>query len=127
MIEESDGSARTKEIRRTRFLLTLPLFAVLLSLVLVSSVLYIAHLKGDAEVFPLVLVLIGIVIIFFGAFFDFGANRYLENVFLAKAPLKERDITQINREQLIMTVIYGGIGLLYILIGVIMSFIFTAV
>ncbi len=117
---------RLNEVRRTRFLLTLPVLAILLSLIVVSVILFIANKKSYAEVFPLVLVLLGIVIIFFGAFYDFGANRYLENVFIAKAPLKENDITQINREQLIMTAIYGSAGILYIISGVVLNFIFAS-
>lgn len=125
MIMDDDRFTRIDEVRRTRFLLTLPLLAILLSLILASILLYIANRRGYADIFPLALVLLGIGVIFFGAFYDFGANKYLENVFIAKAPLREGDRTQINREQLIMTIIYAGVGILYIVIGLIMNFVFS--
>ena len=39
-------------------------------------------------------------------------------MFQSKASLREKDVVQINREQLIMTVIFVGVGGLYILLGV---------
>jgi glucan phosphoethanolaminetransferase (alkaline phosphatase superfamily) len=92
---------------------------VLLFVLFISGiVLLLAGAPSIANVFPLILVMVGLVIIFFGAFFDFGANRYINNMFQTKASLREKDIVQINREQLIMTVIFVGVGGLYILMGV---------
>ncbi len=116
---------RRSEIRRVRFLLALPLFVLLLSLLLASSIFFFTGKYADANVFPLALVLLGVVIIFFGAFYDFGANKYLEGIFITGARLREDDITNINREQLIMTSIYAGIGLLFIVSGIILNYVFA--
>lgn len=70
---------------------------------------------------PLVIVLTGIFIIVFGAFYDFGANKYLENVFSSGARLRETDVIGINRQQLIMTMLYLLIGLASISIGYLAS------
>ncbi|MGP6207199.1 hypothetical protein ACNF42_04090 [Cuniculiplasma sp. SKW3] len=117
---------RINEVRRTRFLLALPVLAILFSMIIAAIVLFTFNKRGYADAFPLFLVLLGIVVIFFGAFYDLGANKYIENVFIAKAPLKEHDVTQINREQLIMTLIYLGDGVPYIIAGVILNFVFTS-
>lgn len=78
MIMDDDRSTRIDEVRRTRFLLTLPLLAILLSLILASILLYIANRRGYADIFPLALVLLGIGVIFFGAFYDFGLRNHIK-------------------------------------------------
>lgn len=116
---------RRSEIRRVRLLLALPLFILLISLLLTSSVFFITGRYVTANVFPIALVLLGVAVIFFGSFYDFGANKYLEGVFVTGARLGEEDITNINREQLIMTSIYAGIGLLFIVCGIILNYVFA--
>lgn len=113
-----DEEIRRNEKIRTRFKLTVPPMVLLFVLFISGIVLLLAGAPSIANVFPLILVMVGLVIIFFGAFFDFGANRYINNMFQTKASLREKDIVQINREQLIMTVIFVGVGGLYILMGV---------
>ncbi len=113
-----DEELRRKEKIQTRFKLTVPPMVLLFILFISGIVLLLAGALSIANVFPLILVMVGFVIIFFGAFYDFGANRYVNNMFQSKASLREKDVVQINREQLIMTMIFVGVGGLYILMGV---------
>ena len=108
---------RRKEIRRTRYLLSLPAIIILAVMDVVNVMLYIVGLKAIALDIPLFTVMGGFLVIFFGSFYDFGARKYIDSVMTAKVRLREEDIKSINREQLIMNVFYIGIGLLYIISG----------
>ena len=123
-MELSDPSEeiRRKEKRLTRFKLAIPPLALLFGIFISAIVLLFANAIFIVNVVPLILVMLGFVIIFFGAFYDFGANRYVNAMFQSKASLREKDVVQINREQLIMTLIFSGIGGLYILAGVILFY-----
>ncbi|MCL4323477.1 MAG: hypothetical protein M1498_03440 [Candidatus Thermoplasmatota archaeon] len=123
-MELSDPSEeiRRKEKRLTRFKLAIPPLVLLFGIFISAIVLLFANAIFIVNVVPLILVMLGFVIIFFGAFYDFGANRYVNAMFQSKASLREKDVVQINREQLIMTLIFSGIGGLYILAGVILFY-----
>ena len=43
---------------------------------------------------------------------------------VSKLKIRETDITNINREQFIMNVIYVAIGLTYILVGIALTFLY---
>ena len=100
-----------------------PLFLMVLLLIL-SIILKIANIMEIAQVFPLTFVFIGIFVMAFGSFFDFGAHQYLENTIVSKLKIRETDITDINREQFIMNIIYVAIGFTYILIGIALTFLY---
>ena len=100
-----------------------PIFLMVLLLIL-SIILKIANIIEIAQVFPLAFVFIGIFVIAFGSFFDFGANQYLQNMIVSKLKIRETDITNINREQFIMNIIYVAIGLTYILVGIALTFLY---
>jgi Ca2+/Na+ antiporter len=103
-----------------------PLF--LLVLLLIISILFkIANITEVAQVFPLTFVFIGIFVIAFGSFFDFGANQYLQNMIVSKSKIRETDITNINREQFIMNLIYVAIGITYIAIGIALTFLYRII
>lgn len=116
---------RKKEIYKTRLLLTLPLFLVLIILVSVTLLLYFVGLRSIAVDIPLFIVMGGIVVLFIGSFYDFGAKNYIERVFVSKAALKERDVVSINREQLIMNGIFAAVGGVFILSGIGLFFLFN--
>ncbi len=116
---------RKKEIYKTRLLLTLPLFLVLIILVSVTLLLYFVGLRSIAVDIPLFIVMGGIVVLFIGSFYDFGAKNYIERVFVSKAALKERDVVSINREQLIMNGIFAAVGGIFILSGIGLFFLFN--
>jgi hypothetical protein len=101
---------------------------------LLLALLYIVSLlfkigKDDfvAQVFPIILVFIGILVIAFGSFFDFGANQYFQNLIISKSKLSENDVLGINREQLVMNIIYVTIGIAYILSGIFLTFIYRVI
>ncbi|MHB1439439.1 MAG: hypothetical protein ACYCSO_04765 [Cuniculiplasma sp.] len=121
---EYEEFLRIKEKRHTRFMLMVPALVLLFILFMSGVVLFLVDAKSIANIFPLLLVMAGIVVIFFGAFYDFGANRYVNSMFESKARLREEDVVKINKEQLIMTAIFAGIGGLLILFGVILYYIY---
>jgi glucan phosphoethanolaminetransferase (alkaline phosphatase superfamily) len=119
---QNDDEIRRKEKRIVRFKLTYPGFIALFALFLTAIILFYLGFKNVANIFPLIIVFSGIIIITFGALYDFGANKYIDNVMTSKMSIRENDIVQINKEQLIMTLIYGGLGGLFILFGVLLFY-----
>ena len=98
---------------------------LLMILLLILSILFkIGNITAIAQVFPLTFVFIGILVIAFGSFFDFGANQYLQNLIVSKSKIRETDVTSINREQFIMNLIYVAIGFIYISIGIALTFLY---
>jgi glucan phosphoethanolaminetransferase (alkaline phosphatase superfamily) len=121
---DNEEDIRTKEKIHTRLMLAVPALFLLFILFMSGLVLFVANAKFIANAFPFIIVMVGIVVMFFGAFYDFGANRYVNSMFASKARLREEDVIQINKEQLIMTLIFAGLGGLFILFGVILFYIF---
>ncbi len=106
----------------TRLKLALPpLFLLVFLLILAATII---HFRGASleEPMPLVIFIIGFFVAMFGAFYDFGAKGYLFKVFEHGVPLKETDVTNINKQQLIMTLIYVGIASLYFLSAVLLYY-----
>lgn len=68
---------------------------------------------------PLIIIMAGFFVIIIGAWYDFGAKKYLSEVFKSGINFEEADLDYIYKQQFIMTLIYAGIGALYILTGVI--------
>lgn len=98
---------------------------VLLALLFVMSImLKVARVNEVAQVLPITFVFVGILVIAFGAFFDFGASKYLQNLVMAKMKIEDQEILNIRREQFIMSLIYAGIGFLFIASGVALTFIY---
>lgn len=117
------GKIRAKERNRARLHFLIPPLSLLLLILLAVAVFSFSGLKSVSGAIPLITVIFGIIIILIGAFYDFGAKIYLENLFTAKAKFSEKDMIQIHREQFIMTAIYIGIGLLFIATGYVLSYI----
>ena len=108
-----------KEIGKIRFKLAMIPISILFALVFAPLPLYFLHLFDYFAVMPLIIFLSAFFIFLVGAWWDFGAHNYLKDLFVSKDTLKEDDIVNINRQQLIMTGIFILIGLTYMIIAVI--------
>lgn len=101
-----------------------PLLALLLIVILpmISAVHY--GFVPYLTLMPDIIFIAAIVVIFFGAWFDFGASAYLKDLkeYYHKTP-SEADMVYIQKQQLILTGLYILLGLLYISISVIIYFI----
>ena len=122
-----DELLRKKEKQRIRFILTVPLWIILAVFMSATLLFYYIGFQSLALNIPLLIVLAGVVVIFFGSFSDFGAKKYLANVMITKASFRESDVTGINKEQLFMNIIFIGIGLLYIICGILVYYFFTGI
>lgn len=106
-------------VRKARWRYTMPPLAIL-GIVLMGMALFSLP-DGFSHFFsitPDVLIIGGIGVMFFGAWYDFGAIAYekeLKDHY--RKSLTDQDATYINKQQLIMTLIYIGIGFLYIAVG----------
>ncbi|MEM3852372.1 MAG: hypothetical protein QXP70_05165 [Methanomassiliicoccales archaeon] len=94
-----------------------PLVALLI-LLTVPLFLSYADIISYAVVMPDVLVMSGIVVIFFGAYYDFGAKTYVKDVVAHGLPFNEEDADYIYKQQFKLTAVYAGIGGIYILSGI---------
>lgn len=66
---------------------------------------------------PLIVFFAGFAVIFIGAWSGFGAKGYVSNVIKAGMNFDADDLNYIYKQQLILTLIYAGIGILYMFIG----------
>ncbi len=66
---------------------------------------------------PVIFFIAGFFVIFVGAWYDFGAKKYLSSVFKSGEHFEDSDLDYIYKQQLFMTLIYIGIGALYMVIG----------
>ena len=64
---------------------------------------------------PTVITLCGFGVAFIGAFWDFGARKYLNSLANSRIMFTEKDVTRINKQQLQLTFIFLGIAGLYVL------------
>ncbi len=115
---------RKREIYRTRLTITIPAFLVLIIMTTITLTLFFLNFASIAQDLLIFIVFGGIIIIFIGAFYDFGASNYVENIFVSKVSLKENDIVGINREQLVMTGIFVGVGCLFIVVAIGLFYLF---
>jgi hypothetical protein len=122
--QEDMTPERKREIIKTRFALTVPLFLVLVIMTSITLALFFLSFSSIAQDLLIFIVFAGIITIFIGAFYDFGAGNYVENVFVSKVSLRENDIVGINREQLVMTGIFVGVGCLFIIVAIGLFYLF---
>ncbi len=90
---------------------------LLLSIFLAATILYFLRESSYVFPFPVIMTIIGVFIAVFGAFWDFGAKKYVQDLWKNQVNVSENDITYINRQQLLMTIVFFGIGGLYALSG----------
>lgn len=114
-IVEPDPEIIRHSSRKVMIQLTSPLLFILFLIILFAA--YLDYVKDYSilQPLPLILTIIGVVIAFFGAFYDFGAKRYLSDISRQKMEVTDKDIVYINRQQLILTLLFFGIGGLYVL------------
>lgn len=79
------------------------------------AVLMLEKLSSYVVPFPTALTIAGVIVAFIGAYYDFGAKKYLDDMFKNRVNVPKDEVEHINRQQLIMTVIFFGIGGLYVL------------
>ncbi|MCI4323692.1 MAG: hypothetical protein L3K03_06710 [Thermoplasmata archaeon] len=70
-----------------------------------------------SNIVPLFLFFGAIVVLFAGAWYDFGAKGYVRDLIHTHQPITGEDLDRIHREQFILTLCYGGVAGLYILIA----------
>lgn len=66
---------------------------------------------------PVIFFIAGFFVIIVGAWYDFGSKNYLSSVFKSGEHFEDSDLDYIYKQQLIMTLIFIGIGALYMVIG----------
>ena len=71
---------------------------------------------------PLIIFLLAFFIFFFGAWWDFGARNYLREVMEEEKQVGEFDIKYINRQQLIMTLIFIMDGVIYMVVALVINY-----
>jgi hypothetical protein len=75
-----------------------------------------------AAVVPVILTIAAIVVFFIGSWYDFGAKSYVRSLLRASQPVTDADLDWIHREQFILTLCYGGVAGLYVVIAVAIAF-----
>lgn len=107
-------------VRKARWKYVKPPLIILVVLV-ISPAIYFSF-SGIATFFivmPDVLFISAVLVMFFGAWYDFGASNYMKELKdFYRRSVSQADMVYINRQQLIMTLIYLLIGLLYITTGI---------
>ncbi|AGO61666.1 hypothetical protein FACI_IFERC00001G1686 [Ferroplasma acidarmanus Fer1] len=66
---------------------------------------------------PVLFFIAGFFVIFVGAWYDFGAKKYVTSLFQSRQHIEDSDFNDIYKQQLIMTLIFIGIGILYMIVG----------
>ncbi|MGC8562726.1 MAG: hypothetical protein ACP5UZ_03905 [Thermoplasmata archaeon] len=109
-----------ESVRRGRWKYAKPPLYILI-VMLVSTFIYysVFGIGTFFTVMPDILFISAVIVMFFGAWYDFGAESYIKDLkdFYRKS-ITEADMVYINKQQLIMTLIYILIGFLYIGSGV---------
>ncbi len=66
---------------------------------------------------PVIVFISGFMVMFIGAWSGFGSKGYVHDVMKAGMKFEPEDLNYIYKQQLILTLIYIGIGFLYMLTG----------
>jgi type III secretory pathway component EscU len=110
-----------KEISKIRvkvFLLPLIiLFVVIFSLLPLNYI----GIFNFFKVMPLLIIISAFFLFVIGSVYDFGAKEHLKELMAGKGAITEADIRYINKQQLIMTLIIIFDGVIYILVGYLLS------
>jgi hypothetical protein len=102
-------------------------FAIIPLIILVAVMLaplpfYFYKLFNYRGTMPLIIFLLAFVIFFFGAWWDFGARNYLRDVMEDGKQMGEFDVKYINRQQLIMTLIFIMDGVIYMMVALAINY-----
>ena len=109
-----------ESVRRGRWKYAKPTLYILVAMLVSTFIYYSVFGIGTFfTVMPDILFISAVIVMFFGAWYDFGAESYIKDLkdFYRKS-ITEADLVYINKQQLIMTLIYILIGFLYIGSGV---------
>ncbi len=91
--------------------------SILVCILSVSLLLSVFGFLVYRQVVPVVLFIAGIFVMFVGAWYDFGARRYVRSLEENRISFGEEDMNHIFRQQFWIMVMYLGIAGLYILIA----------
>lgn len=95
--------------------LSLPPFYIFFALLAYSFGAYrFAGPRYDQPV-PILLVMAGVFIALFGAFYDFGEKSFTDDLKRSRIRITDEDLEHISKQQFLMTVIYFGICGLFVL------------
>lgn len=75
------------------------------------------------QVMPILIFIFGVIVMFIGAFWDFGAKMYVKDLMDHHLPFGDTEMNYIFKQQFILTSIYIGIGFLYLASAFIIFFI----
>ena len=89
--------------------------ALLVALILVTLIVHYFGISSVMIAMPTVITLCGFGVAFTGAFWDFGARKYLNSLANSRIMFTDKDVTRINKQQLQLTLIFLGIAGLYVL------------
>ena len=118
----SDEDQRAVEDRRRRIrarwrFTLIPLEAMLLLLLIFVPPALFAGVDYR-NVTPLFLFMGAIVVLFVGSWYDFGAKGFVRDLLHANQPVTDEDMDTIHREQFILTLCYGGVAGIYVVVAV---------
>ena len=82
-------------------------------------------LFGDldyAAVVPLFLSMGAVVVLFIGSWYDFGAKGFVRDLLRARQQVTMEDVDRIHKEQFVLTLCYGGVAGLYVVVALAIAF-----
>ena len=91
--------------------------SILACILSVSLLLSVFGFLVYRQVVPVMLFIAGIFVMFVGAWYDFGARRYVRSLEENRISFGEEDVNHIFKQQFWIMVMYLGIAGLYILIA----------
>ncbi len=115
-----DVEARRIARALTRARLTYAFYPLAILFALLATPLPFAylHLFNYRLVMPDILAISSVIVMFIGAFWDFGAKLYVKELVDNKLPFHDEDLSYIFKQQLILTLIYLLIGLGYFIAAI---------
>ncbi len=111
-----------KDIAKIRVKFALIPLIILVAIMLAPLPFYFYKSFNYRGTIPLIIFLLAFVIFFFGAWWDFGARNYLREVMEEKKQVGEFDVKYINRQQLIMTLIFIMDGVIYMIVALVINY-----
>lgn len=100
--------------RRARHKRAVPPLVLLVLVLMLSGILRLTLGPAYIVPMPLILVIMGVGVAYYGAFSDFGAKRYFNDMTKNRVKITDEDITYINRQQFLLTLLFLGVAGLYV-------------
>ncbi len=110
------GADRDRDVPLARALGTLVAVpvAVLVLLLALPVPFALAGVLDYTSVVPTILFMGGIVVLFVGAWWDFGARKYVATLLAHHLPFGETDLVLVHRRQFHLMLLYFALGSLYL-------------